>query len=271
MIDSLRVITFNTAVGNPRIQTDQRDFLKLPFYREVIEGAPEAPILALQEVGAEQASALKQAAVGGKYAVLHICRPGQGNALLIPQRFSLLEGESHYLLRSQLIGLRKALGAWVRRGEKPDLRQLGELRMWIAARLTDTRSRRDFTIFTTHLSGNPPLRLEQARELFGRVSGAIQRGPVIVAGDLNTRTAETATVEQDVVDAQVRALFEPLKDMGEHSPDRRRSNIDYVLAHGFTAGSSKLYTGSSLQLPGLPSAEFISDHYAEEDALRFAC
>lgn len=36
--EHLRVITFNTAVGNPRIKTAQRAFLELPFYRDVIEG-----------------------------------------------------------------------------------------------------------------------------------------------------------------------------------------------------------------------------------------
>ncbi len=268
--DLLRVITFNTAVGNPRITTDQRDFLQLPFYQDIIQGRADAPLLAGQEIGPTQARALKEAAADGNFQVIHKQRPGQGNVLLVPKRFEVLKAERHFYLKSQLRAALEAVRAWVKLREKPDHRQLLELRMWIEALLRDSRSGRSFTIFNTHLSGNPALRLEQARELFRWVHRAAERGPVIVAGDFNTRTSETATAEQDVVDSQVRALFGDLKDMGELAAERKRSSIDYVLARGFTAVSSKLYTGASLQLPGRPRAELISDHYAEEDVLRFA-
>jgi hypothetical protein len=115
----IRVITFNTAVGNPRIKTDQRDFLELPFYREIIEGCPGAAILAAQEVGPEQAKALKRAAGGGHLRVIHIQRPGQGNALLVPARFEVLSHRSRYFVWSQLAALAMAAAAEPRDGSRP--------------------------------------------------------------------------------------------------------------------------------------------------------
>lgn len=268
--EHVRVITFNTAVGNPAIKTPQRAFLELPFYREVIEGRPEAPILALQEVGPEQARALKDASANGRFGLLHIQRPGQGNALLIPERFQVLRRRSRYLLAGQLRGVVAALWRAARGRGRPDHRQLGELRMFNEARVRDTRSERVFTIFNTHLSADAGLRVAQAKEFFGRAHAARRHGPVIVAGDLNTRAAEHPDLRQGRADAQVRALFGPLQDMGAAVADLRRPKIDYVLADGFIPVSSRLYTGDSLQLPGLPTAEVISDHYAEEDVLRFA-
>jgi hypothetical protein len=48
-----------------------------------------------------------------------------------------------------------------------------------------------------------------------------------------------------------------------------KSNIDWVLARGFSPVSSKWYTDDSIALPGSPDALHVSDHYAEEDVLRF--
>lgn len=242
---NLRVITFNTAVGNPQIKTAQRAFVELPFYRDVIEGRSQAPILALQEVGPEQARALKDAVANGRFSVIHIQRPGQGNALLIPRRS------------------RCSTGGRAICSPRRDDAQLGELRMFNEARLRDTRCDRVFTVFNTHLSADPHLRVVQARELFGRAHAARRHGPVIVAGDLNTRAVEHPDLRQRRADAQVRALFAPLEDMGGSAVDHRRPKIDYVLADGFAPVSTRLYTGDSLQLPGLPRAEVISDHYAE--------
>ncbi|MCP9488683.1 MAG: endonuclease/exonuclease/phosphatase family protein [Solirubrobacteraceae bacterium MAG38_C4-C5] len=268
--DHLRVITFNTAAGNPRIKTAQRAFLELPFYREVIEGRSEAPILALQEVGSQQARALKHAAANGRFRLVHIQRPGQGNALLIPQRFQVLSRRSRYLIAGQLRGIIGALWRAARGRGRPDHRQLAELRMFNEARLRDERCGRVFTVLNTHLSAEADLRVVQAREFFGRAHAARRHGPVIVTGDLNTRTVEHPDLLQARADARVRALFAPLKDMGAAAVDPRRPKIDYVLADGFAPVSARLYTGDALQLPGLPTAEVISDHYAEEDVLRFA-
>lgn len=266
---SLRLITFNTAVGNPKIKTGQRHFLELPFYREIIEGRPDAPVLAAQEVGPEQAKALKRAAANGHFQLIHIQRPGQGNALLIPERFRVVAVRSGYYLASQLAALAKALWRAATKRERLNHRQFFEFRMWSEVRLHDRRAERVFTIFNTHLSGDPHLRLAQAKALFHRVHRARRQGPVILAGDLNVRAAEVGKPGHAGPDEAVRALFEPLRDMAASAVDARRPNIDYLLATGFSPVSSRLYTDGALQLPGLPSAEFISDHYAKEAVVRF--
>ncbi|MDQ3721259.1 MAG: endonuclease/exonuclease/phosphatase family protein [Actinomycetota bacterium] len=265
MAEPFRVITFNTAVGNPRIKTEQRAFLELPFYREILAGLPEAAILALQEVGAEQAKALEQAARAGRFRLVQKRRPGQGNALLIPERFAVLGARSHYFVRAQVVAMGKALWRRLRGGTRPNHRQLGELRMWSEARVRDERTQRVFSIFNTHISGDADLRLEQVRDLFERVHAARRRGPVILAGDLNTRAAEEPRRPDHPADAAIRRLFEGLSDMGAAAAHPGgRSPIDYVLAAGFAPVAARLYTGNSLQLPGLPTADLISDHYAKE-------
>jgi hypothetical protein len=70
-------------------------------------------------------------------------------------------------------------------------------------------------------------------------------------------------------DLEVAALLTGLRDMGTSVPPRRK-NIDYVLADGFEPVASRIWTGDSLQLPGSPNAETVSDHYAEDDVLRYA-
>lgn len=264
----IRVITFNTAVGNPSIKTEQRDFLELPFYRETIEGRAGAAILALQEVGPEQARALKREAAGEHFHLVHIRRPGQGNALLIPARFELLAHRSRYFLWSQLTTLASA-GLRAARERRPfNYRQFLELRMWSLARLRDGRDGNVFTVFNTHVSGDPHLRLAQASALLRRVHHARADGPVILAADLNTRPQDGKNPEQSRADAAVRALFPPLVDMAPSARDPRRGAIDWVLASGFASLGARQYTDDSLTLPGLPSAELISDHYAKEAVLR---
>ena len=204
----IRVITFNTAVGNPKIKTDQRDFLELPFYREIIQGRPEAAILAAQEVGPEQAKALKRAAEGGHFGMIHIQRPGQGNALLIPARFEVLSHRSRYFAWSQIKAIAAALWRAARKLERFNYRQYLEPRMWIQALLRDRRGDRTFTVFNTHVSGDPHLRLAQMKALIPRVHGARQHGPVILAADLNTRPTDSKNPEQSRGDAAVRALYE---------------------------------------------------------------
>jgi len=268
--DPIRVITFNTAVGNPRIKTDQRAFLELPFYQEIIHGKPGAAILAAQEVGPEQAKALEDAAKDGRFRLVHLQRPGQGNAMLIPARFAVLSQRSRYVVRGQLVAIVRALWRWLRRQGRPNYRQLAELRMWSEASVRDERSSRAFSVFNTHLSADPDLCVEQAKDVFKRVHAARRRGPVILAGDLNTRAVDTPGAPKRPADAAVRGLFDGLSDMGASAHDPGgRPTIDYILAGGFSPVSARLYTGDSLELPGLPRAEEISDHYAKEASLRF--
>lgn len=262
--EQVRVVTFNTAAGNPSIKTRQSDFVKLPFYREAFEGAPEAPLLALQEVGSAQARALRlQDGVAG-CRVLQKRRLGLGNALVIPERYQVLSHQRRYYRLSHLRGVADGLRRWALEERRLNWRQYGELRMWIEVHLRDRASGRELTILNTHLSADMSLKLPQAQKLVGRARAAAGRGPVIVAGDLNVPAGRARGRDVEVV-----ALLGQFLDMGTSVPPHRK-NIDYVIADGFEPVASRIWTGDSLQLPGSPDAESVSDHYAEDDLLRYA-
>ena len=258
MAPDVRVVTFNAAAGNPRITTRQADFLRLPFYREALESNPGAPLLALQEVGDEQAAALRRTAAARNGRVLQMRRPKLGNALVIPDRYVVLSHRRGYYVVPQVRGI---LDGLVRR--RPNWRQFGELRIWLEARLRERESRRTFTVLNTHLSVEPSLKRRQARAIVERALAARRHGPVVLAGDLNVPA--TGAKGRDV---EIAATLARLTDMGSPAVNGR-PNIDYVLADGFTPLSSRHWTGDSLSLPGSPNAETVSDHYAEDALLCF--
>ena len=254
----IRVVTFNTAAGNPRIKTPQRSFLALPFYREALDGAPGAPLLALQEVGDAQAKALRAARTTAR--IIQMRRPGLGNALIVPARYEMLAADRGYFALSHLRGVLDALRWWRGEQHRPNWRQFGELRMWIAARLRDRVSQRAFTVLTTHLSIEPSLKRRQAGAIVERAQAARRHGPVVLAGDLNVPA--TGAKGRDV---EIAAILSRLQDMGSGG----RPDIDYVLADGFQPLSMRRWTGDSLALPGSPNAETVSDHYAKDALLCF--
>ena len=137
--------------------------------------------------------------------------------------------------------------------------------MWIEARLRDRASGRELTVLTTHLSVEASLTVFQAREIVRRAEAAAAHGPVILAGDMNVPAGRARGR-----DVEAAALLSRLRDMGDPKAKSKRRNIDYVLASGFEPVSSRLWTGDSLQLPGSPDAEAVSDHYPEDDVLRYA-
>ena len=255
----VRVVTFNAAAGNPRIRTRQADFLQLPFYRAALAGGDGAPLLALQEVGDEQAAALRRTAAAAGGRVLQKRRPKLGNALVIPDRYEILARASGYYVAPQLRGILDGL-----RRRQRDWRQFGELRMWVGARLRDRVAGRELTFLTTHISANGSLKVPQARAIVERALAAAARGPVILAGDFNVPARNPRGR-----DVEAAALLARLRDVGTAEPPRRE-NIDYVLTAGFEPVSSRLWTGDSLALPGSPNAETVSDHYAEDDVVRYS-
>jgi endonuclease/exonuclease/phosphatase family metal-dependent hydrolase len=256
---NVRVVTFNAAAGNPRIRTRQADFLQLPFYRDALEGAEDAPLLALQEVGDEQAAALRRTPAAAAGRVLQRRRPKLGNALVIPDRYEILGHASGYYIVPQLRGILDGL-----RRRRPDWRQFGELRMWVEARLRDREAERELTFLTTHISANGALKVPQTRAIVRRALAAAARGPVILAGDFNVPARSPRGR-----DVEAAALLARLRDVGTAEPPGRE-NIDYVLTAGFEPVSSRLWTGDSLALPGSPNAETVSDHYAEDDVVRYS-
>lgn len=270
----VRVVTFNTAIGNPAIKTAQADFLQLPFYRAVLEGQPGAPILALQEVGNAQRAAVEKLAASGNFYVLgeRVGLTGrQNNMILIPKRFAVVQAKNHYYRMSHLRGVAKTLWSWAKGGFKGglNLSQLTEPRGYQELRLRDTLTGKAFTVFNSHTSYYDALKVEHNQQLFSAARSAAERGPVIVAGDLNTRTADTDP-EVDSWHDKSRANYDGFRDMGPQGAPPDKTNIDWVLAKGFSAVSSRWYTGKDVSLPGSPDARTVSDHYAEEDVLRFA-
>jgi endonuclease/exonuclease/phosphatase family metal-dependent hydrolase len=247
MAADVRVITFNTAAGNPRITTPQEDFLRLPFYREALDGGDGAPLLALQEVGDAQARALRRAAAESAATVLQKRRPGLGNALVIPDRYEVVDHSSAYYVLPQLRGIAHAL-----RTGRRNWRQYGELRMWVRAHLRDRTAGRELTVFTTHISADGSLKVPQIEAIVRRARAA--GPPVILAGDFNVPAGKERG--RDVLAAQSIAQ---LRDMGTRDP--KREKIDYVLADGFEPVSSRLWTD-------ILDAK-VSDHAPEDDLLRY--
>lgn len=272
----VKVITFNTAVGNPKIKTKQADFLQLPFYQKALQGAPDAAILCLQEVGNAQRDAVLAQAKSGHFTAIPMkvgLRGRQNNMLVIPKRYEVLEQDNRFFAGSHLksvlqMGWRVLRSGFRDRPNFDQLSQLWEPRGYQEVKLRDTVTGKTFTVFNSHTSYLDELKVGQVHALMAAAREARQQGPVIVAGDLNTRTADTDR-NPESFDARAREAFGRFEDMGPAGRPPESSNIDYVLADGFTAVSSKWYTGDAIALPGSPDAQTVSDHYAEEDVLRF--
>lgn len=271
----VKVITYNTAIGNRAIKTDQADFIKLPFYQDVVNGKPHAPIMGLQEVGNDQVKALEEASKNGNFKVYrqHVGLFGrQNNALVVPKRYEVVEQDQKIYKASHLKGVAKTLWGWVKSGFKKDVKwsQLLEPRGYQEVRLKDTVTGKTFTVLNSHTSFHDQLKVAHNERLKEAAKEAERFGPVIVAGDLNTRTAETDPDENTLEDqARKPLLAGGYQDMGPKGTPPGKTNIDWVLAKGFESVSSKWYTGNSISLPGSPDALTVSDHYAEEDVLRF--
>ncbi len=266
--EAFRVITFNTACGNSKITTDQADFPKLPFYQKVLQGAPDAPILCLQEVGNAQKDAVEKLAGNGQFRAVYM-RTGvdQGNMVLVPKRFEVLDYDADRFGMAQVTAAVKSVWDWFKGGVKPNVGQLVEPRGFQELRLKDTLTGKSFTVINTHVSYQQGMQEPQARRVFAAANEAAKQGGVIVAGDLNVPTADT---NSDPRFDAVRALYRDYLDVGPKGKPPGKTNIDYVLVKGFQGLDSKWYTGDSLSLPGSPNAQTVSDHYAEEDTIVFS-
>jgi endonuclease/exonuclease/phosphatase family metal-dependent hydrolase len=253
MSATVRLLTYNTAAGNPRVTTPQEAFLALAFYAEALGDAPGAPILALQEVGPVQARVLRGAAATGRCRVLQARRPGLGNALVVPARLEVLDAARGWYPAAQVRG---ALDALRRRRPHTDWRQLGELRTWIAARIRDPASGLVLTVLTTHLSVEPALKVAQARVVAARARAAATHGPVVLAGDLNLPARTPRGRDREAV-ALLRAAG--LADAALTEPSPGRPDIDRIMVRGLEASLSRTWTEVAL-----------SDHDPFEVVLRAA-
>lgn len=257
----IEIITFNTGSGNPKIKTPQHEFVKLSFYQKVIKGDPDAPIIGLQEAGPEQVKALYEATKHTDNVSFEYIRSNfskGGNLLIVPKRFDVLESKSTpYSWVNQTKGIVASLG-----DADFDASQMWP-RMYSEMKLRDSLSGKIFTVFNTHLSYVNDIQDEQAEELFSKISKAKKEGPVVLLGDLNDNNYLPADVGR--LTSKIRGVG--LSDMGPKEPPRRKTNIDYVLASGATSIKKEyLY---DLSLPGSPTAEQVSDHYAEANWIQF--
>lgn len=247
----IEVITFNTASGNPAIKTPQREFVDLPFYKKIILGAPDAPILGLQEAGPAQVQELAKHQKEGKYSYAYIKADSSkgGDLLIIPKRFEVLESKSErYSMPGQIKGVVNAIP-----DNDFDPSQIMP-RMYNEMKLKDKLSGKEFTIINTHLCYVNDIQATQADELFAKIKKAEKEGPVILMGDLNDNN------NLPVVKGRLtgRITDAGLSDMGPIRSPWKKTNIDYVLTKGF----------SSLKKEYLYYANK-SDHYPEADLIQF--
>jgi endonuclease/exonuclease/phosphatase family metal-dependent hydrolase len=272
----IHVVTYNTAIGNSKITTNQRDFAKLPFYQAVVNGDANAPVMCLQEVGNAQIDEMKKLAKNGNFTVLtqHVGLWGrQNNMMLIPKRFKVQDYESNHFGWGHVKAAAKDIWDWASSFGKHKLTlsllgQLTEPRGYQKVKVVDTVTNKPLTLFNSHMAYYAPLQKAHADELFKAVKEAEKDGPVILGGDLNTVTADTDP-DPNSASAYVRAKMGDLKDMGPTGKPADKNNLDWVLTKGFDSVGSKWYTGDSISLPGSPDASKVSDHYAEEDVIRY--
>jgi endonuclease/exonuclease/phosphatase family metal-dependent hydrolase len=268
-------MTYNTAIGNPAIKTPQAAFLQLPFYQRVITGAADAPIMGLQEVGDDQHEALKKLSKNGNFKMYVQgvgLRGRQNNMLVVPKRFQVLKFEDKIY---KIEHLKAAIGQVKdylkgKFDKEPDAEynwsQISEPRGYQRARLKDTVTGKVFTVFNTHVSYYDPIRPAHVKQLMAAANDAAKDGPVLVLGDLNTRTLENDAAGRDT---HVRTFFAGYTDLGPVGIPTKKSNIDYVLGKGIVGVSARWYLGTDIALPGSPDALTVSDHYAEEDVVAF--
>lgn len=266
----VKVITYNTAVGNSKIKTDQKEFLQLPFYQSVINGEAGAPIMCLQEVGNAQRKELERLSKNGNFTVLSqrvALNFKQSNLILVPKRFKVEKSDNTYFVGSQIKAAAKTIWGWLKGDGKPSFSKLWQLvspRGYQEMQLKDTMTGKKLTVFNAHTSYDPALKAVHAKQLFDAAREAGKRGPVIVGGDLNTNTDPKSQSDKDA-----HATWKDFQDMGKPGEAGDRHNIDFVLAQGFDSVSSKWYLGDDIKLPSAENAALISDHYAEEDVLRY--
>lgn len=272
----VRVVTYNTAVGASKIKTPQADFTQLPIYQKALTNAPGAPIMALQEVGKAQLEAAKKYEAQGTckviYQKVHI--GDQYNAIIVPARYTVESSESTHYLKAQIKAIGRGVWGFVKSfgKERPRFTDMHQPRGFLETQLKDSVTGKRFTLFDTHMALDPKVREDQIKKLVSTADAATKKGGVIIAGDLNTRNAATDQKGAASKDAPIRAALAGYTDMGastEKEPTLGHSsgNIDWVLAKGFDAVSSRMLT--DIQDPkGRPTDE-VSDHRAEDDVLRF--
>lgn len=250
--EEITLITYNTASGNPKIKTPQSEFVKLSFYQKVIQGAPDAPIIGLQEVGEEQKKKLAELARktnNFSYEYINSRGSRDGNLLLIPKRFEVLKSESApYPFKAQVKGMEETV-----RKKGFHLNTIGQLytRMWSEVRVKDHVTGKTLTIGNTHQSYVNEIQSRQADVTVTRIKAAQKYGPVLYIGDFNA--------DPKSKDSHGKLFKAKMEQAGavDLSPEQKM-NIDQIWGVGFTLVKGRVI------YENLPGYNPPSDHKGEE-------
>ena len=236
------IVTYNTASGNSRYNDMEKSFPGV--YEDLLQG-DNPSVLALQEVGEDQWDALKD--MDNVTVIGH-----ERNNPFVEQHIALVVPNDKYEVLSSERG---------RFDHGPFSWGQGD-RQWVSAKLRDKTTGQVFTVFNTHLSTEGDDRISEAQELARLINEAKKDGPVLLAGDLNTRPPDDPKYTD--ADRQVREILANagLTDLGEGARGGKgRSDFDYVMSTQGQATSTKIYSGDQ--------ASQVSDHDAEGYVVHF--
>jgi endonuclease/exonuclease/phosphatase family metal-dependent hydrolase len=281
----VHVVTFNVAGGASGFKLEDK-LIDAPVFQQLINGDPNAPIVACQETTPALAKKLIALSKSGNFQVIY---PGeawmpkgvptstlmQGNMLLVPKRYEVEKTEAH-TFSGRAHKFLSALDGFLFHHEKPnDLLLALQNRGYVTAALRDTTTGKRFNVVATHVAYDDGIRRDEAPQLVEAIRKAQASGPTVVMGDFNTPTLEAKPNQgAGAVDFWNKLAPLHLTDMGPTGKDRgsfwkNGQDIDSVLATGFTSVAHEMLSGDKMTLPGRPDAKQVSDHYAESDWLRF--
>lgn len=281
----VNVVTFNVAGGASKFKLEDK-LTDTPLFQKLINGDPDAPIVACQETTPALAKKLIEASKNGNFQVLY---PGQanlpkwiptstlmqGNMLLVPKRYQVEKSEAHTFAGRGAKFLNALDGFLFHHEKANDMLLALQNRGYVEASLKDTQTGKQFNVLATHVAYADDIRRDETPQLVDAIQKAEATGPTVVMGDFNTPTLEAKpTTNPGVVDFWKAMDPLDLEDMGPSGKDRgsfwgNGQDIDSVLAKGFETVSSQMLSGDKMTLPGRPDAKQISDHYAEADTIRF--
>ena len=282
----VNVVTFNVAGGASGFKLEDK-LVQAPLFQKLINGDPDAPIVACQETTPALAKALIAASKNGNFQVIY---PGQawmpkgvptstlmqGNMLLVPKRYQVEHSEAH-TFAGRAHQFLSALDGFLFHHEKAnDMLLALQNRGYIETQLEDTQTGKQFSVVATHVAYDDAVRRNETPQLVAAIRDAEAKGPTVVMGDFNTPTLEAKPHQgQGAVDFWNALGPLKLSDMGPTGKDRvsfwkSGQDIDSVLATGFQSVAHEMLSGDKMTLPGRPDAKQVSDHYAEADSLELA-
>lgn len=282
--NAVNVATFNVAGGASAFQLEGK-LTDTPLLQKVIQGSPDAPVVACQEMTPALAEKLIELSKNGNFQVIYPGKtwvPGwvptstlmQGNLLLVPKRYQVAHVEAE-TFKGRLEKFFDAFKGFLFHHEAPKQMLLAaQNRGYVSAALKDTKTGKSFTVVATHIAYDDAIRREEAPQLVRVIERAQAKGPTVVMGDFNVEIPTEHTRDKGTLDFWKALEATKLEDMGPTGKEgasfwRNGKNIDWVLATGFKSLSHEMLTGDKAAIPDHPDAKQVSDHYAEADSLAF--